>query len=118
RAAEFARAGGCLVIVGRLPVDSYESGSADPQLADLLRELAGRDPSTVEFGSFRRELGSGWVIYSHSISQALALLAETVDPDLIVLDGAREIYGWRRAIGHDAELIHVFNNSARERAIR
>lgn len=117
RARDLARAGGTVVIVGRLPQDSYESGSDDPHLAAVLRELVGRDPATVEFSSFRRRLGDGDVIYSHSTSQALALLSETVTPDLIVLDGSREIYGWHRSIGADADLFHIFNNSDEERCV-
>lgn len=117
RARDLARAGGTVVIVGRLPEDSYESGSRDPQLTEVLRELVGREPATVEFSAFRRRLGAGHVIYSHSTSRALALLSETVTPDLVVLDASREIYGWRRSIGADAELFHIFNNSDEERSV-
>jgi hypothetical protein len=84
RAAEFARAGGTVLAVGRLPNASPEHGLDDPEILMHVAELFGESPQP----GLLREVGDsgGKAMYVNDSGELLEWLHRLVERDMQVLD--------------------------------
>lgn len=90
RIAEFCRAGGTVIAIGRLPTISVEDGKDDPGLKVLWDSLFDTTPTFAPW-TMRSNAKNGRAYFvSSSVEEVVALLAQITDPDVDAVSGPTE----------------------------
>ncbi len=113
RALELVRSGGKVLFTGCLPKHSYEDGSNDPQLAELLPELLGKICFSKEETreGYWRKTGEGLAGFAPEVDEAVAFLQGVLPPDPHIPAGMKGLTAYHRVI-EDHHLYLLFNNTA------
>lgn len=119
RCRRFAESGGRLLFVGGLPRHSFEHGSDDPAVDDLVSRLLGRSARRLagEGKAWEERRGSGIAGFVPDAEAALATLSRWIAPDLRLPPGETDIYAYHRRLG-DGDLYLLYNHTDRGRTVR
>jgi hypothetical protein len=112
---ELFRAGGIVIALRRLPSISAESGRDDRQLAAIWSDTFDAAPTVEAFHLRKSEAGGQSYLVAGGVGDLLAVLRQTLDPDVEVLTGPRDHLYVLHKRRDDAEFYWVVNDSAESR---
>lgn len=112
KALHFAQAGGMVLFVGCLPRDSYESGTGDEKLAELLNHLLGKICYAKETSreAYWHKAGEGLAGFAPEAEDAISLLQGMLPPDPHIPVSLKGIVSYHRTVDN-SHLYLLFNNT-------
>lgn len=104
------QAGGTVLFIGNLPRHSFENGSDDAQLQEVIRELLGEDcyDRAVRKETILASRQMGTVCFLPEIEDVPVHLQTLLVPDLRCHEGLRDIVAYHRVIG-ESHLYLLYN---------
>jgi hypothetical protein len=112
---EFFRVGGVVIALRRLPSISAEAGRDDRHLAAIWNDTFDTAPTIEAFRLRKSEAGGRSYLIGGGVEDLLAVLRQTLDPDVKVLTGPRDHLYVLHKGREDAEFYWVVNDSAESR---
>ena len=112
---EFFQAGGIVIALRRLPSISAESGREDRKLEAMWDDTFDAAPTIEAFRLRKNEAGGRSYCVGGGVEDLLAVLRQSLDPDVEVLAGLRDHLYVLHKRREDAEFYWVVNDSAESR---